>query len=332
MTAIRSGKTCLLSSMSNILIGQGANVDEELIFLLGRGNRIDYRFSDIGGHPEIFLGHHSLEIVARFCELFGVEHSFIEGMSPDPLTELRVALASGNPVLIWVEMALLPYLQMKPPAGAIHALTVIGEQDGVLAIDDCYAPLSLYSDKVATHAMLVPFAEFDAWRETGYCRHAVDFNQLLSNINTPRIELVAQGIRWSCEDFLHGSQVAPPTAEVLQCLANDLAPMHERYPGSTHPQVYSALAYNLRYFGTFWTRELVASALCELATATGSSSLPGLAQELRDSVRRWKLVMLGLLKLPLSRRPTQQIESLQRKIVGILDVERDVYRAMALAV
>jgi hypothetical protein len=72
MTTIRSGKTCLLSSMSNILLSKGSNVDEELIFLLGRGNRIDYRFSDIGGQPEVFLGHHSLEIVSRFCALFGV--------------------------------------------------------------------------------------------------------------------------------------------------------------------------------------------------------------------------------------------------------------------
>ena len=96
--------------------------------------------------------------------------------------------------------------------------------------------------------------------------------------------------------------------------------------------MYSALAYNLRYFGTFWTREFLANALCELAAATGSASLPGLAQELRESVRRWKLVMLGVLKLPLTRKPAQQIDSLQRKISEILDVERDVYRAMKLAV
>ncbi len=332
MTTIRSGKTCLLSSMSNILLSKGSNVDEELIFLLGRGNRIDYRFSDIGGQPEVFLGHHSLEIVSRFCALFGVEHNFIEGESPDLLPELRGTLASGNPVLIWVEMALLPYLKIKPPAGAVHALTVTGERDGVLSIDDCYAPLSLYSDKVATHAIQVPFAQFNAWRESGYCRHAVDFQRLLGSIHRPRIELLAQGVGWACEDFLHGTPEAPASADVLLWFADDLAVMHDRYPGSTHQQVYSALAYNLRYFGTFWTREFLANALCELAAATGSAGLPGLAQELRESVRRWKLVMLGVLKLPLTRKPAQQIDSLQRKISEILDVERDVYRAMKLAV
>ena len=34
MTTIRSGKTCLLSSMSNILLSKGSNVDEELILSL----------------------------------------------------------------------------------------------------------------------------------------------------------------------------------------------------------------------------------------------------------------------------------------------------------
>lgn len=332
MTAIRAGKTCLLSSMSNILLGRGAQVDEELIFLLGRGNRIDYRFSETDGQPAVFLGHHSLDIVARFCELLGSPHSFVEGESPEPLSELRRQLAGGNPVLIWVNMARLPYLQMKPPENAIHAVTVTAEHDGVLCIHDCYAPLGLYSDKVATHVMEVPFSEFSAWQGSGYCRHLVDFNHLQSRIDRPRIELLTDGVRWACQDFLHGTPQAPATLEVLQCLAGDLAVLHERYPGHAHAQVYSALAYNLRYFGMLWTRDCMANALSELGPAIGSARLPGLAQELRECVRRWKLVMLGFLKLPLSRKPEQQVDSLQRKMREILDVERGIYRAMELAI
>ena len=63
-------------------------------------------------------------------------------------------------MLIWVNMARLPYLQMKPPENAIHAVTVTAEHDGVLCIHDCYAPLGLYSDKVATHVMEVPFSDY----------------------------------------------------------------------------------------------------------------------------------------------------------------------------
>jgi hypothetical protein len=328
MSAIRSGTTCLLSSAANALAAFRPGLTEDLIFLAGRGNRLDYRFDDSEDEPSIYIGHHSIDIVERFCERFGVGHELAAGSPAEALEDLRASLVAGNPVLAWVDMPGLHYLPAVPPPGSIHAVTIAGEAEGMLRIEDYYVPSSLYSRAVRTHEMTVPFADFAAWSATGHLRHRVDFAALGRAVETERHSLLAEGMQWAIHDYLRGSGEAPATLHVLQCLAADLPEIHRRFPGREHSRLYSALAYNIRYFGFFWSREFMADALDELSRLFAQAALRDAAGELRECALRWQAVMLGLLKLPLSKTPELQIDRLRQTIFAALNAEIQSYQIL----
>src|SRR5262249_736483 len=180
MSEVRKGKTCLLSSVSNVLVEYDGQLTEEMLFLFGHGNRIDYKIEPDGNEPPVYIGHHSAAMVETFLDRFAIPRQRRTGrpLGDGLLDEIRSSLAGGNPVVIWVDMARLDYLTFRPPPGSIHALTIGAESSGILSIADCYAPVSLYSNQSRTYRYDIPLIDFEAWKATAYCRHLIDVRHL----------------------------------------------------------------------------------------------------------------------------------------------------------
>lgn len=325
MRSVRAGKTCLLSSVSNVLLGYDPRLTEEMLFLFGRGNRIDYQAAPPDGAPGFYIGHHSADIVETFFRHFEIPQQHRTGAAADGelLDEIRGSLARGNPVMIWVDMTRLGYLKFSPPPGSIHALTIEAEASGVLSLADCYAPLSLYSDKVGTHRCDIALGEFDAWKSTRYTRHFIEFGRLAERPLPLDAAAIRRGLVQAAHDYLHGDAGTRATGAVLETLALDLPRLLG--DSAARDRLCHAFAYNIRYFGILWTREFLAAALARLARDERRPELQALADQFQAALRQWKFVMLAILKISLAHDWLAQTTRTAAKIQALVRREQALY-------
>jgi Butirosin biosynthesis protein H, N-terminal len=330
MREIRKGKTCLLSSVSNVLVDYDGGLTEEMLFLFGHGNRIDYKIEQDGSEPPVYIGHHSAAIMETFLERFGIPQQRRTGSASDGglLDEIRSSLADGNPIVIWVDMARLDYLRFRPPQGSIHALTIEAESSGILSIADCYTPVSLYSDKGGTYRFDIPLGDFEAWKSTGYCRHMIEFRHLAGHSIRFQPAAIRQELANASRDYLHGAPGVRATHAVLHALADDLPQLMQQRSAPARERLCTALAYSVRYFGILWTREFLAALIAKLAQDDKSLELNSIAELFRAAAMQWKFVMLAILKISLADDWRRQAQAAASKIRALLHKEQDLYETL----
>jgi len=330
MPEVRRGRTCLLSSVSNVLLEYDERLTEEMLFLFGHGNRIDYKIELDGNGLPVYIGHHSAAIMETFLERFGIPQQRRMGSPAEGglLDEIRGSLAHGNPIVIWVDMARLDYLRFRPPPGSIHALTIEAESSGILSIADCYTPVSLYSDKGGTYRFDVPLGHFEAWKSTGYCRHMIEFRHLAGRSIRFEPAAIRRELANAASDYLHGAPGVRATHAVLHALADDLPHLIQQQSAPARDRLCTALAYSIRYFGILWTREFLAAVIARLAQDDKSPELRSLAELFRATAMHWKFVMLTILKISLADDGRRQAQAAGSKIRALLRKEQDLYESL----
>lgn len=330
MREVRTGKTCLLSSVCNVLAEYDHRFTEEILFLFGRGNRIDYKINKNGGEPNVYIGHDSVTIVETFFRRFNIPQFYRFGCPENGtlLDEMRDSLTRYNPVIAWVDMAQLGYMGFSPPSGSIHAVTIEAEASGMLSIVDCYAPVSLYSEKIRTHRYDVAFDDFVAWESTDYARHHMEFQRLAEGPLALDEPAIRQELVCTSSDYLYGSDEWEATCDVLQSFADDLPNLLQNNCGSHRQDICNRLAYNIRYFGILWSREFVAAALTRFAREVGDPEMYIIADEFRAVWRQWKHVMLAILKLGVAEDWCVRVERTRSRIRALIRQETDMYKGL----
>ena len=150
------GKHCWTTSLKNVLDYHGLNLSEEMIFGLGGGIGFIYWYMKF--MPTPFIGTRygkNMDTLVTTCTRIGAEASVEETTSTKKGYEtLKRQLRKGNPALVFVDMAYMPYLALPEEAhfGA-HSVVVYGvseEQNTVFLSDRAQKPFTIGIEDLIT--------------------------------------------------------------------------------------------------------------------------------------------------------------------------------------
>lgn len=205
------GEHTPLAGLRNILIQKGVTAPhtgepfgEAMLLGIGGGLGGGFWVFQFGHTTALVLGfrhkwHLSDEFVKLLCERLGTPAEVQEtGSKRAAEAALRQALDSGNPPILWLDKASLPYLGLPEELRKhlIHTAVVCGEEDGgnMLLMDDGAAvPWRITAAELATARAIMPYLK-----------------QRLLTVDVPGPvgpdalkEAVAAGIRVGCEEALN---------------------------------------------------------------------------------------------------------------------------------
>lgn len=150
------GKHCWTTSLKNVLDYHGLCLSEEMLFGLGGGIGFIYWYMKF--MPAPFIGTRygkNMDVLVNTCRRIGAEASVEETTSAKKGYEvLKMQLRKGNPTLVFVDMAYMPYLALPEEAhfGA-HSVVVYGvseEQNTVFLSDRAQMPFTVDIEDLIT--------------------------------------------------------------------------------------------------------------------------------------------------------------------------------------
>jgi hypothetical protein len=160
------GKHCWTTAMKNIFDYHGLHLSEEMLFGLGGGAGFIYWYMKLMPAPFIGTRHgKGVEPLINTCKRIGAEGTIASTSSTDKgYEELKKQLREGEPALVFVDMAYLPYLAIPEAAHfGGHTIVVFGldEQANKVHISDrCRKPVTVSIEelKKARSSKFPPFA------------------------------------------------------------------------------------------------------------------------------------------------------------------------------
>lgn len=327
---IKPGITCLLSSACNAWRDNGVNVDESTLFLIGAGNKIDCRLEYKGNSPLIFVGHHSAEILQRFCKRMSVKHSLVA--APSSLEDLEDYLKSkqenGVICIAWVEMSRLPYIDTQVPSGSMHAINIEQIEPNEVVVADCFVTQGIYSSVVSTHRERIRLVDFVAWERTGYLLHEIESDFLDEKMFCLSDSELATYIEEAAVDFLKSLEFenSSNTSMGLLNLVAILPDLYRKLDLKARVQCFHSMAYSLKYFGFLWSRAFLASVFLKYAGTKNIGELKTLAETLNSSVKSWKAIIYLSLKVGTERSNFDDVERLCEAMKKTILAERQAYQ------
>jgi hypothetical protein len=170
------GVHCETSSVRKVLLTQGIDISEAVLFGLGGG--IGFWYQPVGPSGR-FRSMTSTRngpfpiFVERMCTALGLTLTVHRTSDPDRgLDDLRGELASGRPVVCYADMFHLPYFQASRHFGG-HAVVVYGldEESGRAWLSDrCPGPIEITTEQLATARSSPdhPFPPQHAWLQADW--------------------------------------------------------------------------------------------------------------------------------------------------------------------
>lgn len=324
------GTTCLLAAVSDAIRVRDPAITEDVLFLLGEGNRMDYRLDQRDDGPRLFIGNHAMDIVDRFCTRFGIPHALREGeeIIDDVLPELRAQLTRGNRVFAWVDLSLLRHNTSHTLPGSPHALAIEHEDNEIMSIADHRVPISTFKDNATTYRGRIPLREFDAWAALKHRRHLIDLQSIAGHGLGVDAAQIRAAIERAAHDYLHGGIDYPSAIAILRRFNEDLPRYHAQYGGKAYPIFYGMLAASIRYYGILWSRSLLADSIDRYADAERNADLPPLAVNMRELINQWKSVMFLILKVMRADDEKPVVAQICEKIPPMLEQEQALYERL----
>jgi hypothetical protein len=149
------GKHCETTALKRVLDYHGLSLSEEM--LLGLGGGIGFIYWHMKRMPAPFVGGRSgkdTDFVTNICRRIGAEVTIMETASAKKgYAELKALLSTGEPVVVYGDMAYLPYFAMPEVAHfGGHVFVVFGldeEEDKVYIYDRARKPVTVTTDDLA---------------------------------------------------------------------------------------------------------------------------------------------------------------------------------------
>ncbi len=196
---VSGGKHCWTTALKNVLDWNGLDLSEEMLFGLSGGIGFIYWYMKL--MPAPFIGTRygkGIDPLLDTCKRIGAEVSVEQTSSAEKgHEELKRQLREGQPALIFVDMAYLPYLALPEKAhfGA-HTVVVFGldERRGKVCIADrCNKPVTV-STEVLKKARSSKFAPFPPKNKL----LRIEYPPKISNLAGP----IRESISRCCEQML----------------------------------------------------------------------------------------------------------------------------------
>jgi hypothetical protein len=300
------GKHCWTTSLKNIFDYNGLNLSEEMLFGLSGGIGFIYWYMKF--MPAPFIGTRygkGMELLVTTCERIGAKATVFETASARKgYEELKSQLREGEPVLIFADMAYLPYLALPESAhfGA-HTVVVFGldeEQDVVHLADRTKKPqtVSVEDLEKARSSQHPPFASK---------------NRLLRIECPERIGPLEEGIRQSIRDCCK-AMLSPPIKNIGLAGLQKWAAIVRKWPRQFKGLGLLGCLFNVFLYievggtGGSGFRSMYAQFLKEARSILNVPALGELAEAFRTSAKAWSEVASAAL--PDSRPALKRIREL----------------------
>lgn len=285
------GRHCETSALSKVLGHAGLPYSEAMIFGLAGG--MGFIYWSTKNMPIPFIGGRNgrfPDFLATACRRLGIGFAVRQSDSPvKGFRDLREEIAAGRPVVVYGDIAYLPYFGTPRHFGG-HAFVVYGidESTGVVLVSDrgrgpcCITLDDLARARSSEHG---PFAP----------RHA----QLRLQLPATAVGLgpaVRDAIAATCTSLLN-----PPIRNLGLCgirrFADELPLWVKRYSGSQLVDVLMESYVNLELAGTGGGafRRLYADFLREACVVLNEPELQSIAASIDDAADRWRDIATGLL-------------------------------------
>jgi hypothetical protein len=287
------GKHCETTALKRVLGYHGLSLSEEM--LLGLGGGIGFIYWYMKMMPAPFVGSRSgkgTDFVTNICRRIGAEVTIMETASAKKgYAELKALLSAGEPVVVYGDMAYLPYFALPEVAHfGGHVFVVFGldeEGDKVDIYDRSRKPVTVTTADLARtrSSRSPPFPP----------KH-----RMLRIKYPARLENLEAGIKESIRECCRGMLRPPITNLGLKGMAKWsklVAKWPEQFTGLN---LLGALMNGFIYIETGGTggsafRPMYARFLEEASEVTGQPALNKVAKLMRQSAAAWSQIASGLM-------------------------------------
>jgi hypothetical protein len=288
-----AGKHCWTTALKNILDHHGLHLSEEMFFGLGGGAGFIYWYMKLMAAP--FIGTRygkGTEPLLATCRRLGAEATLIETGSADKgHAELTKQLRDGEPALVFVDMAYLPYMALPEMAHfGGHTIVVFGSDEAkkiVHLADRAQMPFTIDVETLRK-ARSSPFPPF------------APKNKMLTIKYPKRIADLSDGIRQSladcCSNMLH-----PPIRNMGLAGLQKWAALVPSWPRQFKGMGLVGCLFNtflyIEVSGTGGSafRNMFAQFLVEAAAILDTPALAELAHAFRASAKVWSEIARAAL-------------------------------------
>jgi uncharacterized protein DUF4872/butirosin biosynthesis protein H-like len=318
---------CVTGSLKHIYDYHGFPVSEELLLGLGRGLGFVYfhiKGTDpfYGGRANVARpGEEGLEKTAGRRTGVAVE-SHATSSARTAQATLRELLEADVPVLVYLDMAFLPYLDL--PAGyhfGGHVVVVAGYDPGMGQVlvadrDQDLHPVGWDALEQARGSQYKPFPPRHTWYTFGFAA-----------ARPPAPSEVRESIREVCHGML-----APPIANLGVKGIRKAIRETAKWPQVLDADALRRTCFNVAMFidrrggtggGIF--RYMYARFLDEAASITGEPRLVGMGAELTVIGDRWEEVAAAFAAAAQADNPAGLLETATKPMRDIADLEQDFW-------
>ena len=287
------GKHCETTALKRVLDYHGLSLSEEM--LLGLGGGIGFIYWHMKGMPAPFVGGRSgkdTDFVANICHRIGAEVTVMETASAKKgYAELKALLSTGEPVVVYGDMAYLPYFAMPEAAHfGGHVFVVFGldeEEDKVYIYDRARKPVTVTADDLARArgSRFPPFPPKHRLLRIGY---------------PARLENLEAGIKESIRECCRGMLKLPITNLGLKGMEK-WSKLVVKWPEQfTGLNLLGVLMNGFIYIETGGTggsafRPMYAGFLEEASQVINQPALNEVAKLMRQSAAVWSQIASGLM-------------------------------------
>jgi hypothetical protein len=321
---------CVTGSLKHVYDYHGFGVSEDLLLGLGRGLGFVYfhiKGTDpfYGGRANVARpGEEGLEKTAGRRTGVAVE-SHATASARTAQAALRELLEAGEPVLVYLDMGFLPYLELPPDYHfGGHVVVVAGydpDSGQVLVADrdrDLH-PVGWEALEQARGSRYKPFPPRHAW-------YTFDF----AAVRPPARAEVIEAIGEVCHGML-----APPIANLGVRGIRKAIRETAKWPEVLDADALRRTCFNVALFidrrggtggGIF--RYMYARFLAEAASITGEPRLTGMGTELTGIGDRWERVAAAFAAAAQASRPADLLETATKPMHEIAGLEQDFWERL----
>lgn len=328
------GSGALRDLMTWAGLGWGSRLSEGLVFTLGGALDFAYLRADVL-HPPIYLVGRGADMELDLLRRLGAKTELRQ--TDDPVLGWKwvtTELDSGRPVMVWADIADLPYLRVRLRMSR-HDIVIVGYDDK--------ARVAYVVDNDRDEIQTVPYeALAQARASTGFptpTRHAtyiVDWPSEAPDLPS----MAAAALEQSAATLRHGGPsaiVAPPVNGVsgtgldgVRCFADDVARWPDIFRDTDLETVLRALSAFIEKAGTGGGlfRRLIAQGCADLADHTRNPHVDAAASAARLAAQSWT----GLAQIAVSdETPSRRSVRLARKAALLPELEEALADLLTIA-
>lgn len=287
------GKHCWTTSLKNVLAYHGLNLSEEMLFGLGGGVGFIYWYMKMMPAPFVGgrYGKGDEPLINTFKRIGGRVSIFETASSKKAYEELKMVLRQGEPAVVFVDMAYLPYMAFPEVAHfGGHTIIIYGldeAQNKVYVADRSVKPLTLGIEDLekARGSKIPPFASK---------------NKLLKVSYPSKVGNLEPGIKESITESCHAMR-KPPIKNLGLAGILKWAGLVPQWPKDFKGLNLLGCLMNVFIYieiggtGGSAFRPMYAQFLDEAASILGKPALAEVAQMFRESGKIWSKIATAAL-------------------------------------